>query len=79
MILAGFVGTLGRHGRHGGGFHHVRPGSYYSYAYPVVEPEVYVSPVVLPPASCSTRPNPIPPCVGGRLVWRDANTVCCVW
>jgi hypothetical protein len=86
MILAGFLGELGRGRgggggrRGGGGFHRVRPGSYYPVVYPTAEyvtPEVYVVPIPLPPAPCSTRPNLIPPCVGGRLVWRDANTVCC--
>jgi hypothetical protein len=76
MILADFAGTLGRHGHgRGRGFHRVRPGSYYPVAYPTAE---YVAPIALTPVFCSTRPNPIPACAGGRLVWRDANTVCCV-
>jgi hypothetical protein len=79
MILAGFVGELGRRphgggGRRGGGFHRVRPGSYYSYAYPTAE--TYVAPVVLAPSPCTQWPNPVPPCAG-TLVWTDSKTVCC--
>lgn len=82
MIFAGFAGSnLGRHpggggGHRGGGggggrggFHLVRPGSYYP-ANPYPAPE-YVAP---PP--CTTWPNPVPPCAG-TLVWLDARTVCC--
>lgn len=79
-----FAGALGR-GPRGGGF---RPGprpAPHATIFRRRRPRFYASPnyyaaELLPYAvapACTVYPAAPPPCTG-TLVWRDANTVCCI-
>jgi hypothetical protein len=79
MIFAGMLGAP-----RGGGGHHPRPhprpvrpfhrrgGGGASYAWPG-----YYLPEYPVTYACAVYPAP-PPACAGRLVWQDANTVCCI-